>query len=97
MYASIRRYTTRPGSAQAVASRARERFVPVMSQLPGFRAYYIVDAGEGVLLSISIFDDRESAEASNREARSYVQESLASFLPDPPEITAGEVIAHCER
>lgn len=97
MYVSVRRYTTRPGSAQEVAKRARERFVPLVSQMPGFKAYYIIDAGEGVLASISVFEDRESAEASDREAKSYVQGNLASFLPNPPEITAGEVIVSYER
>lgn len=91
MYASIRRYRTDSGSADEIIRQANEGFVPIIRQAPGFRAYYIVDAGGGVVTTISIFEDQEGAEESTRMAAAFVNENLAPLLPNPPEVTAGEV------
>jgi hypothetical protein len=93
MYATVRRYegVTNPGEA---AKRVNEGFVPLISQIPGFVAYYWVDAGSGVMISTSVFQDQASAEESNRRAADYVRQNLVSLLPNPPQITAGEVVAY---
>ena len=91
MYASIRRYKVRRGAEAEVVQRANERFVPIISEASGFVAYYIVDAGNGVLATISIFQDRAGLEESNAIAAEWVEEHLASLVPNPPTITAGEV------
>jgi hypothetical protein len=46
------------------------------------------------MVSTSYFEDQSGAEESNRRAADFVQESLASLLPNAPQITAGEVVAH---
>jgi hypothetical protein len=71
-----------------------EGFVPLISQVPGFVAYYWVDAGGGVMTSTSIFQDQTGAQESNRRAADYVRQNLAQLLPKPPQITAGEVVAY---
>ncbi|MGC2579288.1 MAG: hypothetical protein WA376_17125 [Terrimicrobiaceae bacterium] len=76
------------------AQRVNEGFVPLISQIPGFVAYYWVDAGGGVMISTSVFQDQASAEKSNRSAADYVRQNLVSVLPNPPQITAGEVVAY---
>ena len=93
MYATVRRYegVTNPTEA---ARRVNEGFVPLISQVPGFVAYYWVDAGSGVMISTSVFQDQASAEESNRRAADYVRQNLVSVLPNPPQITAGEVVAY---
>jgi hypothetical protein len=35
-----------------------EAFVPIISQIPGFVALYLVDAGGGVMISTSVFQDQ---------------------------------------
>ena len=94
MYASIRRYEVHPGAEAEVVQRANEGFVPIISEASGFVAYYIVDAGNGVLATVSIFQDQAGLEESNAIAAEWVEEHLASLVPDPPEITAGEVKVH---
>ena len=93
MYAAVRRYegVTNPGEA---ARRVNAGFVPLISQIPGFVAYYWVDAGAGVMISTSVFQDKARAEESNRKAADWVRENLAALLPKPPQITAGEVVAY---
>src|SRR5215470_6830233 len=94
MYATVRRYegVTNPGEA---GRRVDESFVPLISQLPGFIAYYWVDAGGGVMISTSVFQDQASAQESNKKAADWVQKNnMASMMPNLPQITAGEVVAH---
>ena len=69
----------------------------IISKVPGFVAYYLVDAGGGVAISTSIFENQSGAEESNKRAADYAREKMASLLPKPPQITAGEVIAHKNR
>ncbi len=92
MYASIRRYQVDPGSVDEVVKRAEEGFMPIVGGVPGFNAYYIVNAGDGVVASISLFEDQAGAEESNRLAADWVKDNLAPLVTGPPEITAGEVV-----
>ena len=93
MYATVRRYdgVTDPREA---GRRVDEGFVPIISTVSGFLAYYWVDAGDGVMVSTSVFESRDGAEESNSKAADWVKENLASLLPNPPQVTAGEVVAH---
>ena len=93
MYATVRRYegVTDPSE---VARQVDEGFILIISEMPGFVAYYMVDAGEGVIVSTSIFEHKSAEEESNWRAGGFVAQHLASLLPNPPHITAGEVVAH---
>jgi hypothetical protein len=94
MYMSIRRYKMDPASVDELMRRTEEGFVPIISEAPGFVAYYGLDAGDGLVASITIFEDKAGAEESNRMAAGYIKEKLASLLPNPPEITAGDITFH---
>jgi hypothetical protein len=94
MYIAVRRYegVTDPSE---VIRHVNEGFLPIVSQVPGFVDYSFVDAGEGVLLSISVFEHQSGAEESTWRAGEYIGEhGLASVFPNPPQITEGEVVAH---
>ncbi len=92
MYASIRRYVVHPGSMQKIAKQVNEGFLPIVRNIPGFAAYYVVDVGNGLGISISIFEDQDGAERSAAEAKEYIRENLASLFPNPPEIMDGAVL-----
>ncbi|MER6996186.1 hypothetical protein [Streptomyces sp. NPDC000410] len=92
MYAAIRRYEGVTDPAEA-ARLVKEGFVPLMRQVPGFVAYYWIDAGDGVMVSTSVFQDRGGAEESIARASDFVRDHLASLLPNPPQVVAGEVVA----
>ncbi|MFJ8082849.1 hypothetical protein ACIQ6Y_19820 [Streptomyces sp. NPDC096205] len=93
MYAVIRRYEGVTDPAEA-GRRVEAEFVPLLRQVTGFVAYYWVDAGDGVMVSTSVFQDRAGADESTERAKDFVQHSLASLLPHPPQVTAGQVVAH---
>jgi hypothetical protein len=92
MYGTVRRYEGVTDAAEA-GRRVAEGFVPLIKQIPGFVAYYWVDAGGGVMASTSVFEDRAGAEASTEKAADWVRENIAPLLPNPPQVTAGEVVA----
>jgi hypothetical protein len=77
-----------------VAQLVDEGFVPIISEMPGFVAYYAVDAGDGVVLSTSVFKHKDAEEQSTFLAGEFVAEHLAPLLPNPPQITAGEVVVY---
>ncbi len=93
MYATVRRYegVTDPSE---VARQVEEGFIPIISEMPGFVAYYCVDAGDGVIVSTSVFEHKDAEEQSNWRAGDFVAQHLAPLLPNPPQITAGELVAH---
>lgn len=98
MYTSIRRYTlTDAVSVEEVTQRVNEGFVPIISQTPGFVAYYLIDAGEGVVVSISIFGDEAGAEESNRRAADWVKQNMSHATSGAPQLTAGSVIVQKTR
>lgn len=92
MYAAVRRYEGVTDPAEA-ARLVKEGFVPLMHQVPGFVAYYWLDAGNGVMVSTSVFQDQAGVEESILRASNFVRDNLASLLPNPPQVMAGEVVA----
>jgi hypothetical protein len=46
------------------------------------------------VISTSVFQDKAASEESNRRAAEWIRESRASLLPNPPQATAGGVVAH---
>ena len=93
MYVAVRRYDG-VSEPQKVAQQVREGFIPIISGLPGFVAYYFVDAGDGVMVSTSVFEHKDAEEQSNFKAGGFVAEYLAPLLPNPPQVTTGEVVSY---
>ena len=96
MYVAVRRYEG-VTDTKKVARLAREGFLPIISEMPGFVAYYLVDAGDGVTVSTSVFEHKDAEEQSNFRAGQFVADNLAPLLPNPPQVTAGEVAAYEAR
>jgi hypothetical protein len=93
MYVAVRRYEG-VTDTQKVGQLVQEGFVPIISEMPGFVAYYLVNAGDGVVVSSSVFEHKDAEEQSNFRAGEFVAEHLAPLLPNPPQVTAGEVDAY---
>ena len=93
MYVAVRRFEGVRDS-QKVAQVAKEGFVPLISDMQGFVAYFALNAGQGEFGSVSIFEDQQSAEESNRAAEDWVNQNLSELLPTPPDFAAGEVVAY---
>ena len=95
MHATIRRYE---GIDQArtdeLTRKVGETLLPRLSKVEGFRGYYLIEAGDGVMSSVDFFETLEQADESTRLASNWVRdEKLEMALPNPPKVTGGEVIA----
>jgi hypothetical protein len=93
MYAAVRRYEG-VSDPKEVARQVEEHFLPIISQMPGFVAYYVVDAGDGVMVSTTVFEHQAAEEESSWRAGEFVAQHIAPLSPNPPHITAGDVVAH---
>lgn len=96
MHATVRRYEGVDKSrTDELTKRVGESLLPRLSNLPGFSGYYLIEAGEGVMRSISFFDTSAQADESTRVVATWVRdEKLETALPNPPKISGGEVIVH---
>jgi hypothetical protein len=94
MYAGIRHGKARPGMAEELASRVKEGVIPLISDVPGFMAYYVVYAPDDTVTAISIFNNVEAAEESNRRALAWIEDNLGPLLAGPVTAVAGPVIVH---
>ena len=96
MHATVRRYEGVDQSrTDELIKRVDETLLPRLSNLPGFEGYYLIEAGNGVMSSIGLFDTSAQADESTRVAANWVrEEKLETALPNPPKITDGEVIVH---
>jgi hypothetical protein len=96
MHATVRRYEgVDQGRTDELTKKVNETLLPRLSKLPGFEGYYLIEAGNGVMSSIGLFDTSAHADESTRIAATWVRdEKLETALPNPPKITGGEVIVH---
>ena len=96
MHATVRRYEGVDQSrTDELTKKVDETLLPRLSNLPGFEGYYLIEAGNGVMSSIGLFENSAQADESTRLAASWVRdEKLEPALPNSPKITDGEVIVH---
>jgi hypothetical protein len=96
MYAIQRRYEGIDQSRiEELSRKTNESLIPRLSRLPGFKGYFLMEAGEGVVRSTSLFDTSNQAEDSTRVADEWMKdEKLEEVVPNPPKVTLRKVIAH---
>lgn len=94
MYAAIRHSKAKSGMAEELARRIKEGAIPIISDVEGFMAYYVVYASDDTVTAISIFNDFAGAEESNRRGLAWAEQNLAPLLIGPATAVAGPVIVH---
>ena len=92
MYITIRRFRIDPDVMDEVIDLAKDKFLPELAAIPGFKAFYHLRAAEDTLVSVSVFEDKTGADASNRLSQECVKDHFADLLPEPPEVIEGEVV-----
>jgi hypothetical protein len=92
MYAVVHRYhgVTNP---EDVAGRVNAAVASTGIEACGLVAYWALDAGDGIMASVGILDDRSCAETFRDPALAWLRDDITTFVPHPPEVTAGEVFA----
>jgi hypothetical protein len=99
MFATIRRYDgVDQNRTTELTSKVNETLVPKLNKLPGFKGYYLIDAGNGVFSSLGLFDTPEQGMESTKLVTTWIrEEKLDTILPNEPKITSGKIVAHSDR
>ena len=99
MHATIRRYDgVDSARTNEIVGGVNETLVPQLRELAGFSGYYLVEAGNGVLSSLSLFETREQADESTKLVAKWIgDENFGEAIPNAPKITSGKVVAHADR
>jgi hypothetical protein len=96
MHATIRRYEgVDAARTNEVVGKVNETLVPQLRKLPGFGGYFLIEAGNGVLSSLGLFETSEQADESGKLAEKWItDEHFTTVIPSSPKITSGKVVAH---
>jgi hypothetical protein len=94
MYVAIRQGKAKSGMVEELARRVKEGAIPIISDVEGFMAYYVVYAPDDTVVAISIFNNYAGAEESNRRGLAWIEQDLAPLLTGPATAMAGPVIVH---
>jgi len=93
MHATIRRYegvdTTR---MDEVVGKVNEALIPQLRELSGFAGYYLIEADNGFVTSLSLFED-----STKLVSKWITDQNLTSVIPNAPKITSGKVVVHSDR
>ena len=83
MYVTVRHYEGVSDTSE-VARIANGGFLSIIREITGFVDYYLVDAGDGVMISTSIFESASGEEESNWRAGQFIGQHLTPLMPNPP-------------
>ena len=95
MYTIIRRYTPKGTTKQTMTEfvrRIQEGFVPKVQEISGFHSYSVLNAANGELVTIGVFEDRSGALESVRRAAEFVKKDPLKDQVGSPEILEGELL-----
>lgn len=94
MYAAIRQARAKTGMAEELTRRIKDGAIPIISDVEGFMAYYVVYASDDTVTAISLFNNHAGAEEANRRALAWIEQNLTPLLVGPATAVAGPVIVH---
>ena len=96
MFATIRRYDgVDQNRIVELTTKVNETLVPKLSKLDGFKGYYMIEAGNGVISSLGIFETSAQVDESTKVASTWIRdEKLETTFPNPPKTTTGKVLSH---
>jgi hypothetical protein len=96
MHAIVRRYEgVDTNRTDELTRKVSESLTPRLHKLPGFKSYFLIEAGDGVMSSVNFFDTSAQAEESSRVVAEWLrEEKLETLVPNPPKITGGKVIVN---
>jgi hypothetical protein len=95
MHSAVRTY--RVTDVDALVAKVEEEFVSQVKNIDGFVGYYVIDGGDGTVVSVTVGETAEAVEASTRAAGEWVRQSIADLMEGPAQVVAGEVRVRAER
>jgi hypothetical protein len=101
MFVTMRRYSPKNGavnkaSLELLRRQIQDEFLPTIQQVPGFRAYYVLNVDNREVITLSFCDTHEGAAESSRCAAEYTLRNPLIYELGRPEVTESEVLTHKE-
>lgn len=90
MYIVIKKFHS--SSIDETIENAKNKFLPVVSKLPGFISYRMIKSAADMVVSISSFDSEAEGKASTVTSFSWVKENGFDLLYQVQEVIEGEVV-----
>jgi hypothetical protein len=91
VHATIHRYSNVAGSTDQILAAGR-RVTAALGLAPGFISWCVVDAGDGSVISISVFQTQSELEHGNRLLGSWLSDDSVGSSLAAQAATTGEVI-----
>jgi len=76
----IAKYTINNGNFQDIADKAKKDLLPKLRERAGFIRFGVADMGDQYCESISVWNTREDADASEKLTTAWVRENLEGKL-----------------
>ena len=101
MFVTMRRYSPKNGavnkaSLELLRRQIQDEFHPIIEQVPGFRAYYVLNVDNREVVTLSFSNTPEGRAESNRCAAEYTLRNPLVYELGRPEVTECEVLTHLE-
>jgi hypothetical protein len=101
MFVTIRRYSPKNGavnkaSLELLRRQIQDDFLPIIQEVPGFRAYYALNVDNREVITLSFCDHPEGAAECSRCAAEYTLRNPLVYELGRPEVTEAEVLTHLE-
>ena len=91
MFAAIRTYGVT--DIDELSELVQDGFLPIVESVPGFVAYYAIDAGDGIATSITVCEDNAGVDESTSREAAWVEENALDFIQSGPAVVTGPVTA----
>ncbi len=101
MFVTMRRYSPKNGavnkaSLELLRRQIQDEFLPIIEQVPGFRAYYVLNVDNREVVTLSFCATLEGKAESSRCAAEYTLRNPLVYELGRPEVTECEVLTHLE-
>ena len=96
MYVTTRHYSGLDRAAFDEIARRREEIEAFVKGRPGLVSWYAFTSGDS-MTTVTISEDQGSAEETVTQVAGWIRENMPTFLPTPPEVRVGEVIAQTSK
>jgi hypothetical protein len=101
MFVTIRRYSPRNGavnkaSMELLRRQIQDEFLPVIQQVTGFKAYYVLNVANREVVTLSFCQTEEGMAEASRCASDYTLRNPLVYELGQPEVTESQVLTWVE-
>src|SRR4051794_4678457 len=101
MFVTIRRYSPKNGAAnkasmELLRRQIQDEFLPVIQQVPGFKAYYLLNVANREVVTLTFCQTEDGTADANRCASEYTLRNPLVYELGQPEVTESQVLTGVE-